>query len=206
MSFFTEDAKTRIVNAVRDVEAKSAAEIVVSVRARSDDYREIDLQVGLLFAMLTLAVVMYHPAELDEDLMPVETAAAFVFGMVLVNRIRALKRALVSKKKKAERTLAAARAHFVEAGISRTRDRSGILVFISELERAVCVVPDIGVDVEKLEGWAALRAALEAAVLRVDPAGFADALAALGPALGKMLPRRADDVNELPDAPNMGPA
>ena len=202
--FFEEDAKTKIVQAVRDVESKSSAEIVVSVRARSDDYREVDLLAGALLALITLAVLMYHPAELDEDLMPVETVAAFVIGSILVNKIGALKRALTMKKRRSERTTTAARAHFVEAGISRTRDRSGILVFVSVLERTVCVVPDVGIDTEKLgDGWKARVAALEAATSALDVSAFASALATLGPLLGEAYPRREDDVNELPDAPLM---
>jgi putative membrane protein len=201
-SFFTDDAKTRIVEAVRAVEAKSSAEIVVSVRARSDDYRDLDLQAGLLVAIVTLVVLIYHPAELDENLMPAETLAAFVIGSILVNKVGALKRALLTKKRRGERMLSAARAHFVEAGVSRTRDRSGILVFVSELERAVCVVPDVGIDIAKLgEGWKARLAGLEQAAANLDVGAFVAALAALGPVLEPTYPRREDDVNELPDAP-----
>src|SRR5689334_18669004 len=122
-TFFTDDAKTKIVEAVRAVESKSSAEIVVSLAARSDDYREVDFGAGLLLALVTLAVLIYHPAELDEELMPVETLVAFVVGSILVNKVGVLKRALASKKRLAARTLAAARANFVEAGVSRTRDR-----------------------------------------------------------------------------------
>src|SRR5262249_29242485 len=141
--------RNKITLAVQDVESKTSAEIVVSVKARSDDYREVDLTVGLLLAAITLVVLIYHPAELDEDLMPVETLAAFAVGSILVNKVGALKRALMSKKRKREQTQKSARAQFVEQGISCTRDRSGILVFVSELERAVCVVPDVGIDPKK---------------------------------------------------------
>lgn len=206
-TFFTDEAKTKIVGAVRDVESRSSAEIVVSVRARSDDYREIDLIAGLLLATITLVVLMYHPAELDEDLMPVETLVAFVLGSILVNKIAPLKRAVISKKRRADRTLTAARAQFVEQGISCTRDRSGILVFVSELERAVCVVPDVGIDAGKLgDGWKACLALLEKAAAELDVAAFTTALAALGPVLAEKYPRREDDVNELPDAPIMSGA
>jgi putative membrane protein len=201
-SFFTTDAKTKIVEAVRAVESKSSAEIVVSVRGRSDDYRELDLLAGLLAAMLTLVVLIYSPAELDEDFMPAETLAAFAVASILVNRVGALKRVLLTKKRRAARILTAARAHFVEAGVSRTRDRSGILVFVSELERAVCVVPDVGIDTEKLgDGWKARLAGLEQAAASLDLSAFAAALTALGPVLEPTYPRREDDVNELPDAP-----
>jgi putative membrane protein len=201
-TFFADEARRRIVEAVQAVESKSSAEIVVSVRTRSDDYREVDLVAGVLLAIATLAVLIYHPAELDENFMPIETLAAFAVGSVLVNKLPGLKRVLTPGKKKRARTLAAARAHFVEAGISRTRDRSGILVFVSELERAVCVVPDIGIDESRLgDAWKSRLAELETAGSSLEPAAFATALSALAPVLGAMYPRRDDDVNELADAP-----
>jgi putative membrane protein len=204
--FFSDDAKTKIVEAVRAVESQSSAEIVVSVRGRSDDYRDLDLLAGLALGLLTLAIVMYHPAELDENLMPLETLLAFVVGSLVVNKVGAIKRAILSKKRRAEKTMTAARAHFVEAGVSRTRDRSGILVFVSELERAVCVVPDVGIDTDKMgAAWKAGIAELELAGGTLDVARFAAALTKLGPVLAGPYPRREDDINELPDAPLMSP-
>lgn len=204
-TFFADEAQKLIVGAVQAVESKSSAEIVVSVRARSDEYREVDLIAGTLAAIVTLAVLIYHPAELDENLMPAETLAAFAVVSILVNKISGLKRLLTPGKKMRARLLTAARSHFVEAGISRTRDRSGILVFVSELERAVCVVPDIGIDEARLgEPWKAKLVDLERAGHAGDVLAFVSALTALGPVLGESYPRREDDVNELPDAPIVG--
>lgn len=202
--FFQTDAKTKIVEAVREVESQSSAEIVVSVRGRSDDYRDVDMLAGVAVALVTIFVLIFHPREMDEELMPLETLAAFAFGSILVSRVGALKRALISTRRMKERVLSAARAHFVEAGVSRTRDRSGILVFVSELERAVSIVPDIGIETAKLGAeWNAAVARLEAATQQLDVDGVAAALRALGPVLGKAYPRREDDVNELPDSPDM---
>jgi putative membrane protein len=203
--FFSDQAKTRVAEAVRDVEAKSSAEIVVAVRARSDEYRDVDLVAGLVAAMVTLIVLIFHPAELDEDWMPIETFAAFALASIVVARVPAIKRALVPAKRKAERVDGAARAQFVDGGVSRTRDRSGVLIFFSELERRVCVVLDIGIDAAKLgEPWQKSVAALETAASADDLEAFAAAITALGPVLATKYPRREDDENELPDAPVVG--
>lgn len=201
-TFFSEDGRSKIVGAVKDVESKSSAEIVVTVRARSDEYREVDLVAGAVIALLTLVVLIYHPAELDENLMPIETLAAFVIGSLLVGKVSAVKRTLTSRRRKVERTLTAARASFVEMGVSRTRDRSGILLFVSELERIVTVVPDVGIETDKLGSkWEEGVKRLEEAVVALDATQFATALESLGPVLADKYPRREDDVNELPDAP-----
>jgi putative membrane protein len=130
-----------------------------------------------------------------------------VIATVLVNRITPLKRVLVPRRRMVERALVAARSHFVEQGISVTRDRSGILVYVSLLERTACVVADVGIDQSKLgEAWIKKLAELEGAVRREDPAAFAATLKELGPILEGPYPVREDDVNELPDAPDMGDA
>lgn len=201
-SFLDEAAKTKIVHAVREVESKTSAEIVVSVRARSGDYRDVDLTAGLVAAFFVLATVIYHPAELDEDLWLFEVLLAFAIVSLLVNKVPAIKRRLLSKKRQAGQTLTEARAHFVEAGISRTRDRTGISIFVSQLERTVIVITDVGIDPAKLgQAWEALVGDLERAAARLDVEAFVQALAAMGPVLGAVYPRRDDDDNELPDAP-----
>jgi len=203
-SFFTDDAKKAITQAVKAVELKSSAEIVVTVRMRSDDYRDIDLRAGAVSALVTIFTLVFHPAELWDDLIPVGVLLAFVATAILVGKIPALKRTLVPRRRMVDRALQCARAHFVEQGVSRTRDRSGILVYVSLLERVACVVPDIGIDESKLgEGWIHKLRALEMAVQKEDPQAFAAALAEIGPVLEGPYPVRPDDINELPDAPDM---
>ncbi|MBP1643751.1 MAG: hypothetical protein H6Q03_2420 [Acidobacteria bacterium] len=86
-----------------------------------------------------------------------------------------------------------------------TRERTGILIFVALLERSVVVLADSGVHpfVPDSE-WRALAAAIaremrtktpgQALLAAVQRAG--GQVAALGPR------RRADDANELPDAPS----
>jgi putative membrane protein len=97
-----------------------------------------------------------------------------------------------------------ARATFVELGISKTSARTGILVYVSMFEKSAEVVCDVGIDAAVLGApFAHAIAALDVALHR-GPSfpGFAAALRALGPILGKTLPRLADDINELPDEPH----
>jgi putative membrane protein len=94
----------------------------------------------------------------------------------------------------------AARAAFVDLGISRTSGRWGVLVYVSILERAAEVVPDLGVDLGMMgEEWTRAVKAIHVAAARLDFEAFKAAALALGPVLGKAHPHRDDDVNELPD-------
>ncbi len=95
---------------------------------------------------------------------------------------------------------AAARAAFYDNGVLRTRGRTGMLVYVSLFERRVELVPDVGIDQAALGAeWTEAKARLAVAVRRTDVDTFLTTIAAMGPLLGRALPRADDDVNELPD-------
>lgn len=203
--FFSNSTKNLVVSAVKDIESKTSAEVVVSVRAQVDPYRDVDLLWGAISGIVAFVVLLFIPIELDEYLFPLEALIVFVAVSLFVSKVTSVKRALLSAKRRAARVLEAARAHFVEAGIDRTRDRTGILVFVSLLENEVTILPDRGIDAGAVGApWEATLTALRASVAVGDPEAFAKALRGLGDPLGALYPRKQDDENELPDAPNMG--
>lgn len=200
-AFFTDVARKRVAEAVADVESRTAAEVVVVVRRASGAWREVDLAVGAAVAFGVLLLLLFHPKPIAVEIMPVDVALAFAGGAVLCACLPPVKRALLPRKRVAEQVRVAARAAFVDQGIARTRGRTGILVFVSMFERRVEVVSDTGVDAALVEATARSLAASVAGGPALDV--FLDALRGLGPALAGLLPRGADDVNELPDAPVM---
>ena len=73
-------------------------------------------------------------------------------------------------------------------------------MYVSLFERQCVVLSDIGLDVKALApGWPTALGALDGVVKSRDFGAFRQALESLGPVLGKLYPRSADDVNELPD-------
>jgi putative membrane protein len=199
-SFFTEDARSRVAAAVAEVEGQTSAEIIVALRKSSGHYRHTDYLVGILLATASLLIFLFYPEPFDVDAYPIEAAAFFAFGCVTSAFLPPLRRALTSRRLMEQGTRTAARAAFVELGVSRTRGRTGVLVFVSMFERRVEVVADIGVDEAALVP--AFRDALqklERAVREGEIDRFLDGLRSMGPALACALPRAADDINELPD-------
>jgi putative membrane protein len=198
--FFAQSTAKSVEAAVKEIEAQTAAEIVVCVRRRIAAWRAVDFAVGALLAMVVLCVLIYHPAEFTVWTMPLEVAGAGLVGALLSMPLTAHRRLLVPARVVVESSLRAARAAFVELGVSRTSGRTGLLVVVFVAERRVELVGDLAVDVAKLD---AARQKIAAAVARLDAEGFAKALTSLGPLLAPLLPRAVDDVNELPDAPVM---
>jgi putative membrane protein len=199
-AFFSSDAKKRVEGAIAEVELASAAEIVVALRHASGHYRHTDYLVGAFAALIALSVFLYHPEPFDYTWLPLELVALFAVAALASSALPPLRRALTSRKLMDESVGRAARALFVDKRVDRTRGRTGILVYLSALERRVDVVADIGVDEAALgERWALAKEQLGEALVAGSLDAFVDALRGLGPVLGEALPRAADDENELPD-------
>jgi putative membrane protein len=198
-AFYTDTARQRVTEAVAVVESQTSAELVVVVHRTSGNWREVDLAVGAATAFGALLLVLFHPKPIPVVAIPVDVALAFAAGAVLCASLSPFRRLLLPRRRVEAQVRACARAAFVEQGVSRTRGRTGVLVYVSTFERRVDVVADLGIDAKLLEGSAR---ALSAAVARgADFDAFIEGLRTLGPALAGSLPRADDDVNELPDAP-----
>jgi putative membrane protein len=132
--------------------------------------------------------------------MPIDVVVGFLAGAFVAAHAPALRRLLLSRERADREVRAAACSAFMSRGISRTKGRNGILVFVSTFERAVVCMADIGVGTQALgESWRVRQEVARAAVARLDFDGFAEALRSLGPLLADAMPHQADDVNELPD-------
>lgn len=194
------EGKARIAKAIGAIEKKSSAEIVAVLRASSGSYRHADLAFGAFVALSILCVFLYHPDEFDFTWLPLEQAGGFVLGALVCSKIPALRRLLSGAMVRKANVLSAARAAFVELGISKTRARSGILVYLSLLERDVVLVRDVGIDEKELgEDLSTCEAALREAFREDDLDTFEVALVAAGEALARVHPVTDDDIDELPN-------
>lgn len=200
-AFFDDKARARAAEEVKAIEARTAAEVVVAVHRAAGHYRHTDYLTGFLLSLVTLVALLYLPQEYPLEIFPVNVTASFVTGAVLSMALPAMRRRLTSPRLLEENVRRAAQAAFVELGISRTRGRTGILVFVSVFERRVAVVTDIGVEPSAMGAeWEAALAKLSAAVASSSsPEPFFEAMRLLAPPLERTLPRAADDFNELPD-------
>jgi putative membrane protein len=200
VDFFRDEAKRRAAQAVKTVEAETSAEVVVAVRRRSGDYRIVAYHFGFGALGAVMLWLLVAPQVFSLGAIALDGLAAFVLGALLCANVDALTRALTRTATRQSNVEAAARAAFFDLGISRTSGRNGILVYVSTFERTLAVLADVGIDAARLgASWTNARAALQAAVRRKDFEAFIAGLEHLGPVLGAVMPRAADDVNELPD-------
>lgn len=90
---------------------------------------------------------------------------------------------------------------FEELNMHRTRDRNGVLIYLSVVDRKVAVIGDRAINERVGDGfWVDVVAILKihlAAGRRAD--GLCEAVHMVGEKLNRFFPLKSDDTNELPN-------
>lgn len=205
---FSEDDMARVRDAVAAAERKTSGEIVPYVVEAADDYPEAAWRgaaLGALVAALLVAVAhfiggFWGGAYFLWTALPALVGATL--GFLAVGLVAPLRRALVHHETRERRVELRAAAAFVEQEVFATRERTGILLFVSLFERRVLVMADAGIH-RKVEAGAWEKVAQDlAAGIRAGRAGdsLVTAVGRCGEILqGHGVERREDDVDELPD-------
>lgn len=188
----------RVEEAVTRAEALTSAELVVVAAPSSGSYVDVALGAALSAVGVALLVAFYSPIAFHPDWLPLELAVVGgAFGL-LTWRSAVLTRLLTRRSRRRAQVELAAAAAFHQEQVHATRERTGVLFYVSALERELVVIHDHGVDARVAPGaWASLH--LEAR----DLDGLCASIERAGALLGAHLTRTHDDVNELPDAPVM---
>jgi putative membrane protein len=196
----------QLAMAIDHAEQKTSVEIVVSVVGKSGSYRDVDLMTGVGLAFAGLLFVVYNPWTVHSPtLFPLKIAVLFVVGFLGSRACPAWRRLLTSTSRREQQVQTAAQAHFVQAGVAGTRKRTGLLIYLSLLERQTEVIADIGIPrAIDPEVWNPIQFQLREIAASEDPAGrLLQEVAQLGSSLGEFLPATEDNPDELPNAPHV---
>ncbi len=188
--------------AVRRIEARTDAELVVVSAGRSGSYRDASLVGAALCTLALLVVVLFVPYVVPPWAVVLEIGVFFPFVAWLLDGPMGL-RLLASADRRTRHVRTAAEAEFFHEGAHATPQRTGVLVYVSALEGLVVVLPDVGIEgLVPLGEWRAVTDRFAADHLD----GFLASLDALGEVLARHVPPR-DDPNrlELSDAPRVRP-
>src|SRR5438477_7402445 len=186
---FDKAAGDAIGAAVREVEARTNAEIVVAVRGRSGTYRHADYLFGAIIAFIGLLFVLFSPFEFHTFWIPFDVIALFVAGAFVSSRGDWIRRCLTTKAFRAKAARAGAAAMFYEAGIANTSAENGLLIYLSLLERRMEVIADRGVlkAVPPLQ-WNHAVFELKECANHAGPAKLNEGLRSLGKLLAEHMP------------------
>jgi len=207
-SFFSPADIKEIEAAVRDAETGTAGEIVPFAVSHSDHYEAgawKGATLGAFLAVVIAAAVHWLGGYWGGFVLAwivVPPLAGGAFGFLATALIRPLRLWLAGPAAIDHHVHQRATAAFVENEVFHTRERTGVLIFLSLLERRVVVLGDSGINARvQQHEWDAVVAEIVQGMRSGAPG---KALAGAIRQCGDLLARhgvavRADDTDELPD-------
>lgn len=184
---------------VTDIEEQTDAEIVVVASERSGQYRDIANRTGAFAAFIALAAMLALPEGLHPALVLVNTIATFFITCWFANS-RGMLRILASKARQTQQVRNKASAEFYQEAVFATPYRSGILIYVSELEEHVEIIPDIGLERLIAQGlWVPAKELFS----QSDFPHFLEGLRQVGTVLAKYNPAVEGNTFNLPNAPRI---
>ena len=148
----SEQDKARISEAVRASEAHTSAEIVPMLVARSGLYRDAQHRAGLALALVVLTSLVMGEGFWASWRWQTAEAAWLLLAVLLsyaigswIGRVPSVIRAVTSSERLRRKVQLRAEQAFAQHSLSRTRQRTGVLLMVSLLERHVYVLPDSGI-------------------------------------------------------------
>ncbi|MCP4154029.1 MAG: TPM domain-containing protein [bacterium] len=212
---FNETDLEQIKSAVKTAESKTSGEIATAFIKESDDYALYELIFAVACGFVYFFVMMFFTAPIEgliknmfwdysiRYLLMFYCLSTFlVIGLfyILAN-IPFLDRLIVPRSVMQRKVNERAVRHFVESGVYDTKDRTGILIFISSLEHRVELLADKGINAKiKQDKWEAIVAHIIVGIKAGQVAqNLCHSISQCGDMLAKHFPIQADDVNELKD-------
>ncbi|MFZ4858726.1 MAG: TPM domain-containing protein [Desulfuromonadaceae bacterium] len=200
-NFFSESEKEKISTLVKNAERETSGEIAVMVVDASDSYREAEF-LGAVLLSAFIALVFAVALHLVTIWSYVPAVIVFWFpALYFMRRFPRFKLTLAGKKRLDEAVRERAIRAFFEKELYRTREETGVLVFISTLEHKVWILGDRGIH-ERINPqlWQELSGELAGNIRKGHAfAGMCTVIEKLRGVLKEHFPPAENDTNELPD-------
>ncbi len=206
----------RIRQAVKDAEMRTSGEIALAAVPESADYSFRELLAATLLGAVSFALLLPAHARIEALLnrafwhVPAWAVTLVIGGLpfllvaafFLVANVPALDRKVIPAAEKTKAVYGRALRHFVESGVYATEGRTGILIFISYMEREVRVIADTGISkkIAQVEWDGIARTVAEGVKANKAADALCEAVADCGELLAQHFPVSEETPgNELPD-------
>jgi len=199
-------AQDAVSRAVAAAEANTAGEIVVAVVPSSDTYPRAVLVAALACGVpVAVALTLVTGPDSLWRFLPI-AALCILLCLTAAHRWPLLKRPFISPTVGREEVRQRAIQAFYDHRLYQTRDATGVLLFLSLLERRVELLADTGIDALVPEGtWGGVVRELTADLRASHPVdGVVRAVARIGEILAAHVPRCPDDTDELDNGLRVG--
>jgi len=205
--------KKAVSDTIAQSESKTSGEIAVALTKESYDYAIYETVFAIMGGFLYFVIMTFFVSEIELMLQSMfwnysvnylvlfygfSTFIIIALLYFLAN-ISAIDRLIVPpkilRKKVSERAL----RHFMESGVYNTRDRTGILIFISLLEKRVELIADSGIAAKiSQEKWNNIIEIIISGIKKGElTLNLNNAIRECGALLQEFFPIKKDDTNEL---------
>lgn len=199
MTMLTVAEQEQVAAAIAQVERATDAELITVLARSSDNYAYLAIIAAAAFALLTPGIIALLPFWLNA--WEILCAQWFVFiVLALLLQWPPLLARIIPKSIKRWRAANLARRQFLEQNLHHTHAHTGVLIFVSEIERYVEIIADRGIDmhVEQAQ-WQCIVDAFTAQVGRGEIlSGFLQCVKDCGELLQRHVPATSQK-NELPN-------
>jgi len=199
--FFTKEERETIKKATVDVESRTTGEIAVMVVDHSSHYVEAEIIGGIFLGSLislVVTVMLFHSS------IWVYIPLSFLFYLPshqLFKKLPVLKTTFVGRKRMQRAVKERALKAFYEKGLYKTKGHTGVLFFLSLLERKVWILADEGIH-EKI-----MQTALNTFAHNVSKGisegrachALCEAIREIGAFLAQHYPAKPENADELTD-------
>lgn len=187
-----------IKEAIAAAESKTSGEIVPVIFKRSDFYPAAHARLALIVGVLS-SFLCYYTYDFDDPIMLIWIQIPGMVLGYLLAYLCPVKRLMTTKAERREEVFQKALETFHQNKVSITKDRTGIMIYISLLEKRVEVLADCGINQQVSENyWQDLVSSLILDIKRGNLVkGLAQAIETCGRSLASSFPIQEDDENEI---------
>lgn len=186
---------------IQKVEKTTSGEIVLLVRPSSDPYTRINWALAmagwLVASSAFLMLGSWHLSVLSLLSWQMVAATAGWF----MGDVSGLKRKLLTQKIIRYRVHREAMASFLSHGLHRTREHTGVLIYLSQLEHQVEIVADSGIHQKVGESYwqARVKEIVDGIRAGRPKEALIETIEKIGGELSEHFPPRPDNPDELPN-------
>ncbi len=193
------DDRDAVADAVAQAETLTSAEIVVVIDRAAGSYRSVPLVMALTLALFSPWPLLALTATSAPRIFLIQLVCAVLLVATLLWYGRGGR--FVPGFVKRGRAHDVALREFTARGLTRTRARTGVLLYVALQERYAEIVTDTGLDgrVEPEIWRSIIEPLLQAARQDRLRAGLIDAVGAIARVLAPHAPPAPDDIDELPN-------
>jgi len=128
---------------IAEIEARTRAEVVLSIQKASGEYRDVDLRFASMAGFAFIVYVLFTHHEIPPESIPLPLLGLYGLTVALI-RYTPLRRWLTPRRRRDRQVRKAADALFHRLRIHQTQGRTGVLLYFSKLEQKALILADSG--------------------------------------------------------------